>query len=167
MITAMANFLNYDVYDLELTGVESNTELKKLLMEISDKSIVVIEDIDCSLDLTAVRMKALTDDNEGDDHGKGPARKIKKTKTSKVTLSGLLNFIDGIWSSCGGERLVVFTTNHVEKLDLALIRKGRMDKHIELADCSFQAFKILAKNCLDLESQHLFPRIDELLGEIV
>ena len=30
MIATMANFLNYDVYDLELTGVKSKTELKKL-----------------------------------------------------------------------------------------------------------------------------------------
>ncbi|CAF1715542.1 unnamed protein product, partial [Brassica napus] len=50
-------------------------------------------------------------------------------KESKVTLSGLLNFIDGLWSACGGERIIVFTTNFVDKLDPALIRKGRMDKH--------------------------------------
>ena len=126
----------------------------------------MIEDIDCSLDLTAARMKALTDDDEVDDHGKGPATETKKKKTSKVTLSGLLNFIDGIRSSCEGERLIVFTTNHVEKLDPALLRKGRVDKHIEQAYCSFETFKILAKNYLDLESHHLFSRIDELLGEV-
>ena len=43
-------------------------------MEISDNSIVVIEDIDCSLDLTAARMKALTEqvsDDEEDENGKG------------------------------------------------------------------------------------------------
>ncbi|KAJ9683566.1 hypothetical protein PVL29_019230 [Vitis rotundifolia] len=169
MIAAMANLLNYDVYDLELTGVKSNTELKKLLMEISSKSIVVIEDIDCSLDLTAPRKKAPTDklaDGEGDDKGKKPATKSKSNETRSVTLSGLLNFIDGIWSSCGAERLIVFTTNHVEKLDPALIRKGRMDKHIELAYCSFQAFKILAKNYLGLESHPAFPKIGELLGQV-
>ncbi|RVX08839.1 AAA-ATPase ASD, mitochondrial [Vitis vinifera] len=111
MIAAMANLLNYDVYDLELTGVKSNTELKKLLMEISSKSIIVIEDIDCSLDLTAPRKKAPTDklaDGEGDDKVKKPATKSKSNETRNVTLSGLLNFIDGIWSSCGGERLSLY-----------------------------------------------------------
>ncbi|KAJ6349355.1 hypothetical protein OIU77_006860 [Salix suchowensis] len=44
-------------------------------------------------------------------------------------------------------------------------RKGRMDKHIELSYCSFEAFQILAKNYLKLESHHLFARIQELLGE--
>ncbi|KAJ9672441.1 hypothetical protein PVL29_025879 [Vitis rotundifolia] len=168
MIAAMANLLNYDVYDLELTGVENNTELKMLLMEISSKSIIVIEDIDCSLDLTGQRKKAATyeDSEEEEDEKEKKGGKEKGTKTSKVTLSGLLNFIDGLWSACGGERVIVFTTNHIEKLDQALIRKGRMDKHIELSYCSFEAFKVLARNYLNVESHHLFPKISELLREV-
>lgn len=55
MVAAMANFLDYDVYDLELTTVKDNTELRRLLIETSGKSIIVIEDIDCSLDLTGQR----------------------------------------------------------------------------------------------------------------
>jgi chaperone BCS1 len=57
MIAAMANLLGYDLYDLELTAVKDNTELRKLLIETSSKSIIVIEDIDCSLDLTGQRRK--------------------------------------------------------------------------------------------------------------
>nr|GLL44286.1 AAA-ATPase At5g57480-like [Ipomoea trifida] len=51
MIAAMANFLGYDIYDLELTEVHTNSELRKLLMKTSSKSIIVIEDIDCSINL--------------------------------------------------------------------------------------------------------------------
>uniref|UniRef100_A0A0D3A8V8 AAA+ ATPase domain-containing protein n=1 Tax=Brassica oleracea var. oleracea TaxID=109376 RepID=A0A0D3A8V8_BRAOL len=107
MVAAMANFLDYDVYDLELTTVKDNTELRRLLIETSGKSIIVIEDIDCSLDLTA----------------------------------------------CGGERIIVFTTNFIDKLDPALIRKGRMDKHIEMSYCGFEAFKVLAMNYLYAEEE--------------
>ncbi|KAJ6296616.1 hypothetical protein OIU77_006862 [Salix suchowensis] len=166
MIAAMANLLNYDIYDLELTAVKDNTELRKLLIDTTSRSIIVIEDIDCSLDLTGQRRKK-KEEGEGDE--KDPKLKLPKeeseTKQSQVTLSGILNFVDGLWSACKGERLVVFTTNFVEKLDPALIRKGRMDKHIELSYCSFEAFQILAKNYLKLESHHLFARIQELLGE--
>ncbi|KAL5742296.1 hypothetical protein ACOSP7_029028 [Xanthoceras sorbifolium] len=168
MIAAMANLLGYDIYDLELTAVKDNTELRKLLIETSSKSIIVIEDIDCSLDLTGQRRKKKEKEEEGGDE-KDPRQKLVKeereTKNSQVTLSGLLNFIDGLWSACGGERLIVFTTNHIEKLDPALIRKGRMDKHIELSYCSFEAFKALVKNYLDIESHDLFVRIGELLGD--
>jgi chaperone BCS1 len=167
MIAAMANLLNYDIYDLELTSVKDNTELRKLLIETSSKSVIVIEDIDCSLDLTGQRKKKKEEQGRGDE--KDPKLKLPKEETdskqSQVTLSGLLNFIDGLWSACKGERLVVFTTNFLEKLDPALIRKGRMDKHIELSYCSFEAFKVLAKNYLRLETHHLYSKIQELLGE--
>ncbi|KAE8651651.1 AAA-ATPase At5g57480 [Cucumis sativus] len=128
LIAAMANFLEFDIYDLELTEVESNSELKTLLMKTTSKSIVVIEDIDCSIDLSN--------------------RKNSKNGDS-ITLSGLLNFMDGLWSCCGSEKIFVFTTNHVEKLDPALVRSGRMDMHILMSFCSFPLLKILFRNYLD------------------
>ncbi|KAL1338051.1 hypothetical protein HN51_032738 [Arachis hypogaea] len=166
MIAAMANFMNYDVYDLELTAVKENTELRKLLIETTGKSIIVIEDIDCSLDLTGQRKKK-KENEENEEDQKDPLKKAKseEEKASKVTLSGLLNFIDGIWSACGGERIIIFTTNFIDKLDPALIRRGRMDKHIELSYCGFEAFKVLAKNYLDVESHGLFPVIERKLVE--
>ncbi|XP_011078941.1 AAA-ATPase ASD, mitochondrial-like isoform X2 [Sesamum indicum] len=103
---------------------------------------------------------------EEDDPLRRMAREATESKTSNITLSGLLNFIDGLWSACGAERIIVFTTNYVENLDPALIRRGRMDKHIELSYCSFEGFKVLAKNYLGLEWHHLFPRIESLLGGI-
>ncbi|XP_027077701.1 AAA-ATPase ASD, mitochondrial-like [Coffea arabica] len=171
MIAAMANFMNYDVYDLELTSVKDNTELRKLLIDTSGKAIIVIEDIDCSLDLTGQRekKKEKKNKNEEEKQDKDPVKKkmknMEEKKNSQVTLSGLLNFIDGLWSALGGERLIVFTTNFVEKLDPALIRRGRMDKHIELSYCGFEAFKVLAKNYLDIESHHLFSEIEHMLEE--
>ncbi|KAK4270945.1 hypothetical protein QN277_019709 [Acacia crassicarpa] len=166
MIAAMANLLNYDIYDLELTAVKENAELRKLLIETSSKSIVVIEDIDCSLDLTGQRKKKKKDKQEGSkDAVKKALDEDEEVKESKVTLSGLLNVIDGIWSACGGERVIVFTTNYVDKLDPALIRRGRMDKHIELSYCCYEAFRVLARNYLDVESHRLYPRIEELFQE--
>jgi chaperone BCS1 len=168
MISAIANFMNYDVYDLELTIVKDNNELKRLLIETSSKSIIVIEDIDCSLELTGQRKKKKEKDNDENGDKPDPVKEAEKEdkKESKVTLSGLLNFIDGIWSACGAERIIIFTTNFVDKLDPALIRRGRMDKHIEMAYCGFEAFKVLANNYLDVESHNdLFPIIEKLLGE--
>ncbi|OWM69791.1 AAA-ATPase ASD, mitochondrial-like [Punica granatum] len=169
MIAAMANFMSYDVYDLELTTVKDNSELRKLLIDTSGKSIIVIEDIDCSLDLTGQRKKAKKKkEDDKDEEGKDPAKKMKEeeeTKESKVTLSGLLNFIDGIWSACGGERIIIFTTNFFDKLDPALIRRGRMDKHIEMSYCCLEAFKVLANNYLDVESHPLFGTIEAMLKE--
>ncbi|KAK1430746.1 hypothetical protein QVD17_13712 [Tagetes erecta] len=167
MIAAMANFLEYDIYDLELTSVKDNTDLRKLLIETSSKSIIVIEDIDCSLDLTGQRKEKKEESKEDKDDPvkKKVEEEEGKKKGSEVTLSGLLNFIDGLWSACGSERLIVFTTNYVEKLDPALIRRGRMDKHIEMSYCCYETFKVLAMNYLDVESHELFESIGRMLGE--
>ncbi|OMO61538.1 hypothetical protein COLO4_33405 [Corchorus olitorius] len=90
MIAAMANLLNYDVYDLELTAVKDNTELRKLLIETTSKSIIVIEDIDCSLDLTGQRKKT----KAGMELELDEKEKMKEAKedsngssSSKVTLN--------------------------------------------------------------------------------
>ncbi|XWS30293.1 hypothetical protein CRYUN_Cryun24cG0104500 [Craigia yunnanensis] len=104
MIAAMANLLEYDVYDLELTAVKDKTELRSLLIDTSNKSIIVIENIDCSLVLTGPRKnKKKKSKKEKDDEEMDPiTKKVKEDETtdSKVTLSGVL---DGLWSSCGSK----------------------------------------------------------------
>lgn len=81
----------------------------------------------------------------------------------QVTLSGFLNFIDGLWSSCGDERIIVFTTNHKDKLDPALLRPGRMDVHVHMSYCTPPAFKVLADNYLGIQHHLLFAEIEELI----
>ncbi|AEE85120.1 AAA+ ATPase domain [Arabidopsis suecica] len=167
MIAAMANYLRYDIYDLELTEVKSNSELRKLLMKTSSKSIIVIEDIDCSINLTNRNKKQstgsynepemLTGSGLGDDLGDG----------NTITLSGLLNFTDGLWSCCGSERIFVFTTNHIEKLDPALLRSGRMDMHIHMSYCTFSSVKILLRNYLGFEEGDLNDVVLKELAEVV
>ncbi|WOK92499.1 AAA-ATPase ASD, mitochondrial-like [Canna indica] len=167
MIAAMANFLKYDVYDLELTSVKDNTTLRQLLIETKRKSIVVIEDIDCTLqDLCIKRKKTGSEKNEDEEKTTKATIDKDDKEESKVTLSGLLNFIDGVWSSCGGERILVFTTNHKEKLDPALLRRGRMDMHIKMSYCRFEGFQMLAKNYLGIDTHRSFSEIKNLLDSV-
>ncbi|KAJ4797449.1 P-loop containing nucleoside triphosphate hydrolases superfamily protein [Rhynchospora pubera] len=159
MIAAIANFLEYDVYDLELTAVKTNIELRKIFIETTDKSIIVIEDIDCSINVINKSKKMENrDEDEKED--------MSKDDNGKLTLSGLVNFIDGLWSACGSERILIFTTNHLENIDPILIRTGRMDMHIEMSYCTFEAFKVLAKNYLGVEQHDSFGTIQTLLGEV-
>ncbi|KAH0685394.1 hypothetical protein KY290_019608 [Solanum tuberosum] len=53
LIAVIPNYLNFDIYDLELTAVMRNSDLRKLLVTTTNKSILVIEDIDCTIDLKA------------------------------------------------------------------------------------------------------------------
>ncbi|KAK6237430.1 hypothetical protein QUC31_002899 [Theobroma cacao] len=151
LIAAMANYLNFDVYDLELTDIRCNSELRKLLVATANRSILVVEDIDCTIDLQ-------------DRMAEARASRFQDYPPQKqVTLSGLLNFIDGLWSSCGDERIIVFTTNHKDKLDPALLRPGRMDVHIHMSYCTPSAFRILASNYLGIKDHALFGEIEEAI----
>ncbi|XP_057786763.1 AAA-ATPase At3g50940-like [Salvia miltiorrhiza] len=152
-IAAMANYLNFDVYDLELTELRQNSDLRKLLLATANKSILVVEDIDCTIDL---QDKLATRDQTS-----FPG--FNNQEQNKVTLSGLLNFVDGLWSSCGDERIIIFTTNHIEKLDPALLRPGRMDVHINMSYCTPCGFRLLASNYLEIKEHPMFEEIEDLL----
>ncbi|KAG9455945.1 hypothetical protein H6P81_000453 [Aristolochia fimbriata] len=171
MIAAMANYLSYDIYDLELTEVHTNSELRKLLMKTTSKSIIVIEDIDCSINLTN---RAVTNRGGGDNNvrpiaGVSISSEDGNNNNNTITLSGLLNFTDGLWSCCGSERIFVFTTNHIEKLDSALLRCGRMDMHIFMSYCSFEALKILVRNYLglDMDGEGLLISVAKGIEEVI
>lgn len=174
MIAAMANYLGYDIYDLELTEVHTNSELRKLLMKTSSKSIIVIEDIDCSINLTN-RKKSSNGSNSGARSNNsydispppGSGNGGGEDGGNTITLSGLLNFTDGLWSCCGSERIFVFTTNHIEKLDPALLRSGRMDMHIFMSYCSFPALKILLKNYLGYVDGDLDSELEKELKDVI
>ncbi|KAG2300274.1 hypothetical protein Bca52824_036746 [Brassica carinata] len=160
LVAAMANYLKFDVYDLQLASVMRDSDLRRLLLATRNRSILVIEDIDCAVDLpNRVEQQPGEGKNRGESQG-------------PLTLSGLLNFIDGLWSSCGDERIIIFTTNHKDRLDPALLRPGRMDMHIYMGHCTFQGFKTLASNYLGLNDttmpHRLYPQIERLMdGDVI
>ncbi|CAO1941836.1 unnamed protein product [Urochloa humidicola] len=170
LVAAVANYLRFNLYDLDPSHVPSNRELQRLLTGMANKSILVIEDIDCCFTAKSREgathqyhyMEVPTDDADTDadddpsDSSKDPAPKLAcisrgPTPAEGITLSGLLNFIDGLWSTSGEERIIIFTTNYKERLDPALLRPGRMDMHIYMGYCCWEAFKTLARNYFVLE----------------
>lgn len=50
LIAAMANYLHFDIYDLELTELNYNSELRRLLIGMANRSLLVVEDIDCTIE---------------------------------------------------------------------------------------------------------------------
>ncbi|PON71483.1 Spastin [Parasponia andersonii] len=158
LVAAMANYLKFDIYDLQLANIIRDSDLRKLLLATANRSIVVIEDIDCSVDLP--------DRRYGEGKKKSDHQNENNASRASLTLSGLLNFIDGLWSSCGDERIIIFTTNHKERLDPALLRPGRMDMHIHMGYCTYHGFKLLASNYLGICGSHqLYGEIEGLLEE--
>lgn len=173
LVAAMANYLRFNLYDLDLSQVRVNAALQRLLISMPNKSILVIEDIDCCFDAKPREDHKITtaaldqpEDFDFSDDGGGAPRGAGDLQQKNVTLSGLLNFIDGLWSTSGEERVIVFTTNYKERLDPALLRPGRMDVHVYMGYCGWDAFKTLAHNYFLVGDHPLFPEVRELLAGV-
>ncbi|EIN05066.1 P-loop containing nucleoside triphosphate hydrolase protein [Punctularia strigosozonata HHB-11173 SS5] len=121
-VQAIAGELSLEVYSLTLSSSNMDDgQLQNLVSIIPPRSILLLEDIDCAFpSREEVRSTQIHEPATGS---------IAAPKKSEVTLSGLLNVLDGVGNEGG---LVVFaTTNYPERLDAALSRPGRIDRKIE------------------------------------
>ncbi|EAZ40022.1 hypothetical protein OsJ_24461 [Oryza sativa Japonica Group] len=155
LVAAMANHLRFNLYDLDLSEVHSNSALQRLLIGMTNRCILIVEDIDCCFSARS---------REDGKERKKPT--LTNNDVQRLTLSGLLNFIDGLWSTSGEERVIVFTTNYKDRLDAALLRPGRMDMHVYMGYCGWDAFKTLAHNYFLVDDHPLFPEIRALLAGV-
>ncbi|PAN13387.2 hypothetical protein PAHAL_2G389800 [Panicum hallii] len=71
LVAAMANYLHFNLYDLDLSDVHSNSTLQKLLIGLENKSILVIEDIDCCFSAASREEKSDDAESDSSDSGKG------------------------------------------------------------------------------------------------
>jgi len=113
LVQALATHLELPLYYLNVAGVERSEDLQRLINTVCNRSILLIEDVDC---VPAARERKF--DKDGDEVTKG------------IVASDLLNVIDGVVATEG--RLLIITTNHRERLDSALVRKGRIDREFHI-----------------------------------
>lgn len=118
LVTGLSSYYKANVYILKLSEM-SDSSFREAIRQTEPSSFLIMEDIDC-IHATHNRKKSGKNGGEKKDGG--------------VTLSGLLNVIDGMLSPAGA--IFIMTTNHIEKLDPALLRPGRVDlkMHITYAD---------------------------------
>ncbi|CAL4917577.1 unnamed protein product [Urochloa decumbens] len=135
---AMARFLGYDVYEVDLSRAASGEDdLRALLLDTAPRSLILVEDLDRYL-------------RAGDG------------ETAAARTARVLGFMDGISSCCGEERVMVFTmSGGKDGVDPAVLRPGRLDVHIHFTMCDFEGFKALASNYLGLKDHKLYPQVEE------
>jgi len=155
LMAALADKLRYNICMIELnTNEMSDSHLMTLLSKIPRRSIVVIEDIDVALPSTDRRIK-LQKERE---------KKGTYESPSKVTLSGALNALDGIFTA--DSQIVFMTTNYIDHLDSALVRPGRIDRKYYLGNCNKDQVKDMITeaypNTNDFKVEELAELIDSL-----
>nr|GAT47258.1 mitochondrial chaperone BCS1 [Mycena chlorophos] len=136
IISSIAGELALDVYIVSLSRVGlDDAALSELISDLPEKCICLMEDIDCafSQNLNRDEPSKPTAGPNGPPIPEGapppPPTIITGAPTSRITLSGLLNALDGVAAQEG--RILYATTNKYTSLDPALCRPGRMDIHVE------------------------------------
>lgn len=109
---ALAGELHLKLCALSLTNAKlTDQTIADLLQKTPPRSLILIEDIDAFF-----------------------VARDKQDTRIEVSFSGLLNALDGVAAQEG--RIVFLTTNHLERLDRALMRPGRVDRLVELGNAS-------------------------------
>merc|ERR1739848_446420 len=125
MIQALAGAYNRNVCFLQPNDSDfTDDAFKTCLQKLPAKSILVLEDIDALFHC-----------------------RQSQNRHCPLTFTGLLNGLDGIGNPEG--QIFVLTTNHLEHLDPALIRCGRVDMKFEFGyandyqlRCMFKRFYV-------------------------
>lgn len=128
---SLASEFNLPIYYMNLTSIASDSILLTALSSIPRTCIVLIEDVD-TFKITNKRAdsKEIIPLPESPASPQSASKRKKNEEDSLLTMSGLLNAIDGVIASEG--RILIMTTNHPEELDPAIIRNGRIDYHIDI-----------------------------------
>jgi chaperone BCS1 len=125
LVSAVAAHFALSIYCVNLTEFNDRS-LMAAVSQVPKDSVLLFEDIDCMRSGQKRESAAGADKQDG--------KREKEASNHGVTLSGLLNVLDGFFAPTGV--LFMMTTNQVEALDPALLRPGRIDYKLYLGKAS-------------------------------
>ncbi|KAJ7601304.1 hypothetical protein FB45DRAFT_396501 [Roridomyces roridus] len=167
LIHAIAGELMLDVYVVSLSSAWiSDTMLMGLMSRVPKGAILLLEDLDAAFRSSASR-RSSSPSSSASSSPPGTADQKRRRRDKErdrergydaydyrgrdvmsemntLSLSGLLNALDGVAAAEG--RILFATTNHLEKLDPALSRPGRMDVWVEFKNASRWQAEALFRN---------------------
>ncbi|CAO3613576.1 unnamed protein product [Mucor hiemalis] len=135
-VYSLAGELGLNIYVVNLSNKSlTDDTLSELVSDTPSRCILLLEDIDAAFNQ---RVKGDT------------------SSANNITFSGLLNAIDGVAAQEG--RILCMTTNHIDRLDDALIRPGRIDVRIHFGNATKrQAHELFTKFYPNLEQNSNLP----------
>lgn len=142
LVMAVASELHLPIYMLQLSSEHMGDDTLNTLLQhgMQDPpSILLLEDVDLLHSAVLHRRSAggdkeLADQREDLEKSRGGRAQdhIERRRRGRLTLSGLLNALDG--PTATDSRLLFMTTNARDRLDPALLRSGRIDYEVEFKE---------------------------------
>ncbi|RYP34333.1 hypothetical protein DL767_004327 [Monosporascus sp. MG133] len=145
----LAGVFGLDLYVLKVQSASGDTLLEEFSQELPPYCIVLLEDID------AGGMKRTSGDGEEEEGTQNKLSKLRRLDSDVITpgciLSGLLNVLDGVASREG--RIILMTSNLLEKLDETLLRPGRIDLKLYLGHVEASGAQQMFRRFLEREER--------------
>lgn len=163
-IKVIANYTNRHIFNINSKEIKSNEQLKKLFYNDKfdvyneetqrietikipiNQRIYVFEDADCMGNgflLKRGSHEKLKLELEKEEKNKKKFNNGERIEENNLDLSSFLNILDGILETPG--RIIIFTSNHPENLDPAILRPGRIDLIINFKEMILNDFIKLYK----------------------
>ncbi|CAE7144741.1 unnamed protein product [Rhizoctonia solani] len=164
LIHAIAGELALDIYVVSLSSSWINdATLTALMGRVPARCIVLLEDLDAAFTRSTSRDQQSTgaptaekkDESKDNNDSNNKEAEKKQEDINTLSLSGLLNALDGVAASEG--RILFATTNHLERLDPALSRPGRMDVWVEFKNATKWQCEQLFNNFFPAASADSIP----------
>lgn len=128
---ALSHHFELDIYVISLPDLKKDNDLTTALSRIETPAILLIEDIDVA-----------------------SASKSRDEEDGTLSLSGLLNALDGVGTPHG--LITIMTSNHPEILDPALTRAGRVDYKLECPPMSGAELRLMVEEILEFPVDESF-----------
>lgn len=110
---ALALYFKKDICLLNINNIQTDGNLRDVFSKIKSNTILLIEDCDKLFD--------------------------ERDAKTKISFSTFINCMDGALYKSG--LITIMTTNHIDKLDPAILREGRIDRKIEIKNPSSELIK--------------------------
>lgn len=192
-IKALANYTNRHIIDVKLNDNIELPQLKELILNEKidhhllipqDKRIYVFEDIDVMGEIVNKRKNKKDSDTDSDTESIKNKDLSKEDKTNQDFLklfiknqsstyklptkgdnnmSYFLNILDGLQENQG--RIIIMTTNYIDKIDKAILRPGRIDINLEFKTASNKIILEILSNYWEIDEKEIkekYPKVKEL-----
>lgn len=160
-IITTASYFGRDIFYVSLKNI-SNNDLKMIFDYVNEKhsnqGIIVLEDFDAMTNIVSKRSNNNVNDNQED------LTTLLDNLDSGLTLDFFLNVLDGTLTS--NNSVVIMTTNHLEKIDPAIYRAGRVDALIEMKKSDHNQIKKMFKRFISRDiDEKILSQIEEFKYE--
>jgi len=143
LVLEIAETVNIPIYYFDVSDMTNEEFSKKLNSLTSSPAIILFEDFDAQFNKRESSSKS--------------------SQYQNLTFDYFINKLSGIKSI--QNKFIFITTNHIEKMDDALLRAGRLDYKIEYRSLNKQEKKNMTKRILDFDEEESENFVNEGLND--